>query len=188
MLQKSEQLLMLRSETTTSLPTTTSAGTPTKRHSRASDTSSAYSGSDMTTQSLSVAGDDPDIDLSCLRESSVDSDDDENLDATEVNYCCTIIDNYVPILLTVSSDLKNIPFCFLLIFFLNYFRSTFRNLLVMNRLCTCSLTQTFLMLFISLGGDMSRKAMPLFGHKDPVCTKSCCIIRKQKVRHNHRHK
>ncbi|KAI0211121.1 Rap guanine nucleotide exchange factor 2 [Lamellibrachia satsuma] len=83
MLQKSEHLLMLRSETTTSLPTTTSAGTPTKRHSRASDTSSAYSGSDMTTQSLSVAGDDPDIDLSCLRESSVDSDDDENLDATE---------------------------------------------------------------------------------------------------------
>ena len=84
MLQKSEQLLMLRSDTTTSLPSTTSVGTPTKRHSRASDTSSAYSGSDMTTQSLSVVGDDADIDLSCLRESSVDSDDDENLDATEV--------------------------------------------------------------------------------------------------------
>ena len=85
MLQKSEQLLMLRSDTTTSLPSTTSVGTPTKRHSRASDTSSAYSGSDMTTQSLSVVGDDADIDLSCLRESSVDSDDDENLDATEVS-------------------------------------------------------------------------------------------------------
>jgi len=84
MLQKSEQLMMLRSDTTTSLPSTTSVSMPTKRHSRASDTSSAYSGSDMTTQSLSVVGDDADIDLSCLRESSVDSDDDENLDATEV--------------------------------------------------------------------------------------------------------
>ena len=79
MLQKNEHLLMLRSNTTTSLPPTTSGGT--KRHSRASDTSSAYSGSDVTT---AVTVDDIDIDLSCLRESSVDSDDDETLDATEV--------------------------------------------------------------------------------------------------------
>ena len=80
MLQKNEHLLMLRSNTTTSLPPTTSGGS-TKRHSRASDTSSAYSGSDVTT---AVTVDDIDIDLSCLRESSVDSDDDETLDATEV--------------------------------------------------------------------------------------------------------
>ena len=54
-----------------------------KRNSRASDTSSAYSGSDMMQSSI----DDQDIDLSGLVESIVDSDDEEGYaESTEVSY------------------------------------------------------------------------------------------------------
>ncbi len=45
-----------------------------KRGSRASDTSSAYSGSDMMQSSL---GDDEHVDMSGLAETLVDSDDEE---------------------------------------------------------------------------------------------------------------
>ncbi|ESO87122.1 hypothetical protein LOTGIDRAFT_107273 [Lottia gigantea] len=48
-----------------------------KRSSRASDTSSAYSGSDMMQSSIDDPGENPDIDLSGLMESMVDSDDED---------------------------------------------------------------------------------------------------------------
>ena len=54
---------------------------PGKRTSHASDTSSAYSGSDMMQSSI----DDQDIDLSGLVESMVDSDDEEGyVESSEV--------------------------------------------------------------------------------------------------------
>lgn len=56
-----------------------------KRSSRASDTSSAYSGSDMMQSSLEDP-DNPEADMSGLVESMVDSDDEEGYaESTEVN-------------------------------------------------------------------------------------------------------
>ena len=54
-----------------------------KRNSRASDTSSAYSGSDMMQSSI----DDQDMDMTGLAETIVDSDDEEGyVEASEVRF------------------------------------------------------------------------------------------------------